>query len=77
VGLSKEDILSQNLPLPPRDMMPETIEEQIICWADLFYGKDPERLWEEHTLERIAYKMNAYGPRQKQVFQDWLTRFGS
>jgi len=43
----------------------------------LFYGKDPERLWEEHALERIAYKVKAYGPRQERVFQDWLARFGS
>ena len=38
-GLSVADIQKQNLPLPLRDMFPVSIEEQIICYADIFYSK--------------------------------------
>lgn len=38
-GLTVNDIVSQNLPLPHRDFLPETIEEKAICFADKFYSK--------------------------------------
>ena len=39
VGISIEDIQRHNLPLPNRDMIPVSIEEQIICYADKFFSK--------------------------------------
>jgi uncharacterized protein len=33
-GLTLDDIVSQDLPLPHQDMQPETIEEKLICYAD-------------------------------------------
>ena len=51
-GLTIHDITTQNLPLPHMDLVPETIEEQIICYADKFYSKShPER---EKTIEQAA-----------------------
>ena len=38
-GISKEEIIRNKLPLPQRDMIPLTIEEEIICYADKFYSK--------------------------------------
>ena len=35
-GISKEEILSESLPLPPRDFLPVSFEEKIICYADKF-----------------------------------------
>ena len=37
-GLTAAEILEQHLPLPPRDFLPETVEEKIICYADKFYS---------------------------------------
>ena len=37
VGISKADVRQQNLPLPDRDMIPVSIEEQIVCYADNFF----------------------------------------
>ena len=34
VGITVEDIRNRNLPLPLRDMTPQTIEEKIICYTD-------------------------------------------
>lgn len=76
VGLTKDEIIAQQLPLPPRDMVPKTLEEKIISWADLFYGKHPDKLWQEHSLEKVANKVKRYGLRQERVFNDWLALFG-
>lgn len=34
VGISAEDVRQQNLPLPARDMVPVSIEERVICYAE-------------------------------------------
>ena len=52
VGIAKEEISKNNLPIPQRDMLAETLEEEIISWADLFYSKNPDKLWQERSLER-------------------------
>ena len=65
-GLTAEDIRRQNLPLPERDFLPETIEEKLICLADKFYSKSGDM--KEKSLERIERSMAKFGP-------DTLTRW--
>lgn len=36
-GLSLQNILQQDLPVPHREMTPVSLEEQIICFADKFF----------------------------------------
>ncbi|MCF0186027.1 MAG: HD domain-containing protein [Bacteroidaceae bacterium] len=38
-GLTAEEISEQNLPLPHIDLLPETLEEKVICYADKFFSK--------------------------------------
>lgn len=33
------EIMAQNLPVPHREMLPVSMEEQVICFADKFYSK--------------------------------------
>ena len=33
-GLTREQIEKRQLPLPPGDYLPETLEEQLVCYAD-------------------------------------------
>ena len=40
VGISAADVLRFSLPLPERNMVPISIEEQIICYADKFFSKN-------------------------------------
>lgn len=50
-GLSLQSILEQNLPVPHREMVPLSLEEQIICFADKFFSKtklDREKSVEKH-----------------------------
>ncbi|KGN80032.1 phosphohydrolase [Porphyromonadaceae bacterium COT-184 OH4590] len=72
-GLSLEDILQRNLPLPHRDMMPVSLEEQLICYADLFFSKT--RLESEATLDALQQKVALWGEKSLNTFKKWLNMF--
>jgi uncharacterized protein len=76
VGLTCEDIIRQNLPLPHRDMCPQSLPEQIICFADLFYSKKPGRLGERKSIEHVRKKLRLFGDEKVAVFDSWLDKFG-
>lgn len=76
-GLSKEEIIKAKMPLPHRDMLCETIEERIVSYADLFYSKNPERLWRKKTITQIREKAKSYGKRQEKLFEKWFIEFES
>ena len=38
-GMSLESIVKQNLPVPHREMVPVSLEEQVVCFADKFFSK--------------------------------------
>ncbi len=59
-GLSLEYIVSANLPLPHRDMTPQSIEEKIVCYADKFYSKS-KNLTEMKSFERALRSVSKYG----------------
>ncbi|MDZ7344484.1 MAG: HD domain-containing protein [candidate division KSB1 bacterium] len=62
-GISKEEVVRQALPLPVRDYLPLSIEEKIICLADKFYSKTPQKLFREKQLGKIHEKMSKWGPK--------------
>lgn len=72
-GLSLDDILRQNLPIPHRDMLPVSIEEQIICYADKFYTKSEPDL--EKTPEQIRKSLSKYGEAAEKRFEQWNRLF--
>lgn len=74
VGITREDIIQQHLPIPDRDMMPQTVEEQIICYADKFFSKNGDG--SEKTIEEILLKLESYGSDKVQRFQKWVDLFG-
>jgi len=72
-GLSLDDIVSQKLPLPHRDFLPETIEEQVICYADKFFSKTrPDK---EKTLEEAERSLAKFGPTGLERFRRWVKMF--
>jgi uncharacterized protein len=75
VGITREDIRSQQLPLPDRDMLPQSIEEQIICYADKFYSKNGKSAGEEKPVQKILKKLRKYGSAKVQRFQSWADLF--
>lgn len=76
VGLTVADIDRQRLPLPRRDMCPVSLCEQIICFADLFYSKQPGKLGERKTPERVRKKLASFGEDKVAVFDSWMKQFG-
>ncbi len=72
-GLSLPYILSAELPIPHRDMLPVSIEEQIICFADKFYSKT--HLGEERSVKKARMKLEKYGEETLQRFDKWCQMF--
>lgn len=66
-GLTIEDIITQQLPLPHRDMTPQTTEEKLICYADKFYSKSGD-YHKEKSREQVVRSMSRHG-------EDTLQRF--
>jgi uncharacterized protein len=75
VGLTVEDIDSQKLPLPRRDMTPHSLAERIICFSDLFYSKNPDRLEHEKSIDKIRKGLLKFGPEKVAIFDHWLEQF--
>ena len=73
-GLSLQEIKQQNLPVPHRDLLPETIEEQIICYADKFFSKT--KLDTEKTVEQAIRSLSKFGNEGVERFVKWSKRFG-
>lgn len=74
-GLTVEDIDQHRLPLPRREMLPLTLEERIICFADKFYSKREESLSDEKPLEEVRASIAQYGDAQLRRFDEWVIFF--
>jgi uncharacterized protein len=75
VGLTAKEIEKQQLPLPARDMLPETLEEQIICYADLYYSKGGNNDNLEKTAGKVRDKLAQYGDNKVEIFDQWRDKF--
>jgi uncharacterized protein len=75
VGITVEDIISQQLPLPQRDMVPLSLPEQIICFADLFYSKSPGKITQKKSPEQVRNKLGGFGDLKIQIFDKWMAAF--
>jgi len=76
VGLTVDDIVSQGLPLPLRDMVPVTREERIVCYADLFFSKKGNSLRHEKAPHEIRKGLSRHGEHRVAIFDGWLVEFG-
>ena len=72
-GLSLDDIIAQNLPVPHRDMLPVSMEEQVICFADKFYSKT--HLEREKTVEKARKSISNFGNVGLERFDHWCEQF--
>ena len=72
-GLTRDDIVSQQLPLPQQDFLPETMEEKLVCYADKFFSKS--RPDEEKTLEQAVRSLSKFGDEGVSRFMEWHEMF--
>lgn len=72
-GLSLEGIIAQDLPVPHREMVPVSLEEQVICFADKFYSKT--HLEKEKSVEKARKSLERYGEEGVRRFDNWCEQF--
>jgi uncharacterized protein len=74
VGITKDEIIEKKLPLPLRNFIPETVEEQIIAFADKFYSKSTD-LHREKSLSEVRRSIMKFGPANVVRFDEWCGLF--
>lgn len=72
-GMSLESILTQQLPVPHRDMVPVSLEEQVICFADKFFSKT--HLDREKSVEKALKSILRHGEDGVRRFHHWCECF--
>lgn len=72
-GLSLEKIVRKKLPIPHRDMTPQSMEEKIICFADKFFSKS--KLGREKSVKKIRRNLGKHGKHQIEQFDEWSEMF--
>ena len=73
VGLTVEDIRAKKFPLPQREMLPLSIEEKIICFADKFFSKLGEI--KEKPVGDVRKTIAGYGDSHLREFDAMLALF--
>lgn len=74
VGITAEDVLTQGLPLPPRDYQAETPEERLVMYADKFHTKsDPPTFL---TAAEYESYIRRFGPDKASRFRAMVTNYG-
>lgn len=74
-GLTKEDILNQQLPIEPAmDLLPESLEEKLVCLADKFFSKsgNPSK---EKSLEHVRRSLMKFGADSQARFEALCATF--
>ena len=75
-GITAAEIIAQHLPIdPPRDLLPESLEEKAVCYADKFFSKS--RIDEPRkTMERARKSLAKFGGDTLQRFDELVALFG-
>jgi uncharacterized protein len=72
VGITAEDIVKNDLPLPPADYTAQTLEEKIIMYSDKFHSKNPAF----NSYETCCLRLEKYGTQKVKKFQSYAREFG-
>ena len=73
-GITAEEVRRQHLPLPERDLLPETVGEKLICYADKFFSKSGDRC--EKPLARVRSGLARFGADTLARFDEMTRLFG-
>ncbi len=74
-GITKENVFSNNLPLPKRDMVPISLEEKIICAADKYHSKNPKQADRKITTTQIIEDLGKISKDHARRFSIWIEEF--
>ena len=73
-GLTSEEIQTRGIPLPPGIYTPQSLEEEVICYADKFYSKT--KLGKQKSLERVRQGFSKHGEAALQRFDLLHAKYG-
>jgi uncharacterized protein len=74
VGLTARDITSHKLPLPALDFLAETVEEELVMYADKFHSKDDPPCF--NTYDWYLRYAARFGSDKASKFEDLAGKFG-
>ena len=74
-GLPLKEIIEQNLPLPHRELMPISIEEKLVCYADKFFSKSHPDC--ARSVEVTRSKLVKFGGETIARFDAMHAQFGA
>ena len=74
VGLSRQDVMEQGLPIPAGDYLAETPEELLVMYADKFHSKSTPPAFV--SAERYARDVSQFGADKVQRFEAMRRKFG-
>jgi uncharacterized protein len=74
VGLTADDISNGNLPLPVEDYFAETIEEELIMYADKFHSKTTPPYF--NSFEWYKQDIAQFGEDKVRKFEAMAEKFG-
>lgn len=72
-GISLEQIIAKNLPLPHRSMLPVTLEEQVVCFADKFFSKSHQDT--KKTVDQALKSISKHEEEGVARFKKWCDMF--
>lgn len=74
-GINLKTIEDNELPLPHRDLTPQSLEEKLICYADKFYSKT--RIEVEKDIDQIRKSLMKRSAESLAIFDSWHILFES
>lgn len=72
-GITLRNIEEQQLPIPHREMVPVSLEEQLICFSDKFFSKT--KLDKEKSIEKARKSVARFGEDGGLRFDHWCELF--
>jgi uncharacterized protein len=73
VGLVKENVIANNLPLEHKDYIPITLEEELVAYADNFHSKSGPKFVD---FENSRKKLFVLWPESVIIFDRFRKKFG-
>jgi len=73
IGINKENIIENKLPLEAKDYIPITLEEEIVSYADNFHSKLGPRFVD---FETGKMKLSEYHRDSASIFERFRSKFG-
>ena len=74
-GLTADEIVAQGLPIEPRDLLPETTLERLVCYADKFFSKSGDM--KRKPFGRVRASMERHGAAALERFDALVSEFGA